>query len=159
MMWSRKCVSKDRNRKFCSSNHAVVDVFVTWLYTRRDPLDNTEWLENLWNIPPQRYFVAIRAYILGDELLVTRFCCAVHNAVVNHAIGYSFNAKNYLVMTKIAFDNVPENKTLLEVFVNNFCVIREEEMKDDEDSKLAVYRDELPPAFMWRVMQRLLGGD
>ncbi|KAF2127077.1 hypothetical protein P153DRAFT_432919 [Dothidotthia symphoricarpi CBS 119687] len=137
------------------------DIFVDWLYSQKLPATNRDWAFGVDEsdntiVAHARQLARIKAYTFGDRFLCLEFAKAVRNSLVDHLVTQS----PYYDVVIHAFTNLPPENPILRLLVDCHCHVFEEYMDLDESEQLQK-RDQLPHAFLIRVMlkySRILAG-
>jgi hypothetical protein len=138
----------------------AVDVFVHWLYTQNLPKGADEWIrvlgleestkdDDLWW--QEAFLVCLKAYVFGDRFLLPTFRQAVNNFFVRVLTDTCFLKPYRWLAISYAFANVPADRLILQLLVDECCNEWHEGIDTEEDF---VAQRKLPAQFLLRVMRR-----
>lgn len=134
----------------------AVNLFMHWLYTQRIPatcrdleliVQGTASSSNLMD----KCLVLVKAYVLGDRILVPTFRRKINNLFVGLPNYVTKYPTDLLPIVTYAFANIPGDRTILQYLTNKFCDRWCPEWNSDNDHNAL---GKFPPTFTIRVMKR-----
>lgn len=134
----------------------AVNLFMHWLYTQRIPatyrdlgliVQGTASSSNVMD----EYLVLVRAYVLGDRILVPTFRRKINNLFVGLANYVTKYPTDLLPIVTYAFANISGDRTILQYLTNKFCESWSPEWNTDNDHDAL---GKFPPTFTIRVIKR-----
>lgn len=135
---------------------STVNIFVHWLYTQGIPRfeNKTHWdsiLEYPKNKASSKHVLTLlKAYVFGDRIIAPAFRLAMNNAIADYYPIAIETPEPIVAIVQYAFDNIPPDRVVLMLLVNDFCQHWKEKLdKNNETLKL------FPQQFVFRVMRRL----
>lgn len=138
--------------------YPIVNVFLNWLYTRKIPTYDYDWIHVAEAIVPSNGIASLRktadlmalqAMIFGDRFLIPNFQEAVHNYLVDLHMNEPRPA--YYASIIYAYANPTKGNPILDLFAE--VQARYWDDGQDEVEELLL-RPELPNDFLVRVMQK-----
>lgn len=120
-----------------------MNIFVHWLYTNTlsEPDDQNE---------KGHILATLKAYIFADRFFFPEFRRAANNNFVDLIQSNVVGAHDMLDLAKEAFANIPSNRPILQLIVDDHCAWWSQCCDNNTDLWM-----ELPPAFLVRAMRRL----
>ena len=152
-MHAQQLLSKD-TINVCAT---LVEVFVDWLYTRKLPSTNQEWVDKehqpdqhvQWHTAVQ--LTMIKAYAFADRMLSPDLCRALERTLIDHFI--VTNHTPYYGAVIYAFANLPSTSSVLRAMMDAHCRDFEETGDTEENGEMKL-RAQLPNTFLVGVMVR-----
>jgi hypothetical protein len=133
---------------------AAFDVFVDWLYTKKVPEIDQQWLgrdvdEKLHQWEQRVCVLRLKVYVVADRLGVQELLETINNDYVNDNIGNWpwYGAVIY------AFSNIPSGRRILEMMVASHCHHSGPNTEDTWKGQKEL-RDKLPLEFLLQIMTR-----
>ena len=139
----------------------VVAVFAAWLYTGTLPDSPSKWLEAIRHPSTDEKLVEnrtrislalLRAYVFGDRFLAPKFRSEVFAAFCDTLLDLDNGGKpsEYYQIVRYAYDNIPADRSTLQLLADHYCDCWAHELDDIEDIQA---QKDIPPAFLLRVVR------
>jgi hypothetical protein len=134
---------------------SVFNVFVQWLYTGTLPSSSAKWSEfaelTTETLEKEIMRSMLEAVVFGHQYSAPVFQATVHNALVDKLVSMRPNCAPSCADIVYAFNNLPADDALLELFVELHCFYGYEGLDTPEEMSV---KDQMPKEFWERVTKK-----
>jgi hypothetical protein len=132
---------------------SAFDVFVDWLYTKRIPKTEQQWLmpepgEEMYPYNCRMNLLRLKAYVVADRLGAQELLQAINNNYVDDAS----KGPPWYEEIIYAFANIPSERRILKVLVAAHCTYSQAD-DDGEWEDQTELRNNLPLEFLLQVLK------
>jgi hypothetical protein len=132
---------------------SAFDVFVDWMYTKKIPETEQQWLtpepdEGFYSYNCRMNLLRLKAYVVADRLGALELLQAINNNYVDD----NCDGPPWYEEIIYAFSNIPSDRRILKLLVAAHCALS----KADDDKQWAdqkELRDNLPLEFLFQVLK------
>jgi hypothetical protein len=133
---------------------ATFDIFVNWLYTKKLPEKEVQWIDaddekDSYHYNCQINLFRLKVYVVADRLGAQEFLAMVNNDYMDSNIDRTPWYENVIY----AFSNIPSGRRILRFLVATHCALScpdgDDSMEGEEE-----LRSKLPREFLLQVMMR-----